>query len=61
MYIQDSPKNMLVEYLSSNSEMLKTINNNLNSFVSLKQEIRVKASVEKLRLNELNTTHKIDR
>jgi hypothetical protein len=29
--------------------------------VSLRQEIRAKASVEKLRLDELKTPHKIDR
>ena len=52
---------MLVEYLSSNSNMLSNINDNLNAFVSLRQEIRAKASVEKLRMEELRTPHKVDR
>lgn len=41
--------------------MLRNINDNLNAFVSLRQEIRAKASVEKLRLEELRTPHKLDR
>lgn len=57
----DNEKNVLVEYLSSNSTMLRNINDNLNAFVSLRQEIRAKASVEKLRLEELRTPHKVDR
>lgn len=41
------------EYLKNNNEMLSSMSESLSKLIELKNEVRAKASLEKLRLEEL--------
>jgi ubiquinone biosynthesis protein Coq4 len=57
MFSQLTPEcPQLLTYLTDNHELLSTIHDKLSSFCELRQEIRAKASLEKLRLDDLYQT-----